>query len=81
MTSKVDKIAVRLAQHRQSEQVIISDSLLRLLTRWDDLSAAIDRIVTALPAQMSEASNRLEAERKLMREEITAYTRAEGRSP
>lgn len=38
-----------------------------LLVVWDDLDAAINRVVTALPAQMTAASETLEQERRRMR--------------
>lgn len=40
------------------------DPLLQLLDMWDRLSGDIDRVLTALPGQMSDASERLEVSRK-----------------
>jgi hypothetical protein len=37
---------------------------------WDDLDQAAQRIVTALPFQMTEASERLDEARKRMRQAI-----------
>lgn len=39
-----------------------------LLNAWDEMSAAIDRVVTALPAQMTAASETLEDVRRKFRE-------------
>jgi hypothetical protein len=41
-----------------------------LLNGWDGVSGAIDRIVTALPAQMTAASEDLERERRSFRDLI-----------
>lgn len=42
----------------------------KLLQAWDELDQAANRIVTALPFQMTEAAERLEVARKGMREAI-----------
>lgn len=51
------------------------DNLYRLLAAWDDVSAAIDRVVTSLPGQLTEASNNLERQRAGMRIVINEVTR------
>lgn len=44
-----------------------------ILDLWDDLDGAIDRVITALPGQMTDASTRLEAERLRFRERLQKY--------
>jgi hypothetical protein len=44
-----------------------SSDLIRILDGWDQVSLAIDRIVTALPQQMTHAAENLEARRREMR--------------
>lgn len=51
------------------------DDLMKLLAQWDDVSAAIDRIVTALPGQMTDAAANLEGQRAKMRRTINEVTR------
>lgn len=53
-----------------------AEPLFRLLDAWDNLSRDIDRVLTALPGQMSEASGRLDVSRKAMRDEFNAFIRA-----
>ena len=50
-----------------------ADPVFELLTAWDELDSAVDRIVTALPGQMTTAAERLEAERLRFRHHIRAY--------
>ena len=52
------------------------DYLMKLLAQWDDVSAAIDRIVTALPGQMTDAAANLEVQRSKMRRTINEVTRS-----
>lgn len=51
------------------------DDLMTLLAQWDDVSAAIDRIIVCQPAGMTAAAEKLEAERKQMRAVINHVTR------
>lgn len=44
-----------------------------LLTAWDDVSAAIDRVVTAQPANMTAAAEELERSRRVMRDRMNGY--------
>jgi len=44
-----------------------------VLTTWDDLHAAIQRILTAQPYQMTEAAERLDNAHGRMREAIMQY--------
>ncbi len=46
-----------------------------LLEAWDEMDRAANRMITALPFQMTEAAERLEAARKAMREAIYASVR------
>lgn len=56
--------------------------LIQVLDQWDRVSGAIDKMVTALPAQMTDAAAILEAERRTMRVIIQAYaTRAHVNPP
>lgn len=41
-----------------------------LLHAWDGVSGAVDRVVTALPSQMTAASENLEVERRAFRDLI-----------
>lgn len=41
--------------------------IIELIDAWDDLDSAINRTVTALPGQMTAASERLETERSRFR--------------
>ena len=52
------------------------DDLMMLLAQWDDVSAAIDRVVTALPGQMTDAAANLEVQRSKMRRTINEVTRS-----
>lgn len=52
-----------------------SDETVDLIQRWDALSAAIDRVLTALPEQMTDAAKILAAERRSMRAEINRLGR------
>lgn len=51
------------------------DRLFELLAAWDEVSAAIDRIVVCQPAGMTAAAEMLEAQRKSMRGVINTVTR------
>ena len=67
-----------------------AEPLMSVLDAWNDLDGAINRILTALPGQMTSASERLDAERltfrKLLQDTAMAAARAksaakaEGRS-
>ena len=43
-----------------------------ILAAWDEVDRASNRMITALPFQMTEAAERLEAARKAMREVLYA---------
>lgn len=51
---------------------------LALLEQWDLVERAIDRVVTALPSQMSVAVENLEGERFAMRRVLHARARTQG---
>lgn len=55
---------------------IVADEIEDTLAVWDDLSLAIDRVVTALPAQMTEASQDLEVRRAEMHKQMNNLGRA-----
>lgn len=44
----------------------------KLLQAWDEMDRAANRMITALPFQMTDAAERLDAARKEMREAIYA---------
>jgi len=46
---------------------ISMEEMFELLAKWDDVDAAINRIVTAQPAQMTAAAERLQDARIVMR--------------
>lgn len=48
----------------------LRDEIDDTLARWDDLCNAIDRVVTSLPSQMTQASANLEHQRSCMRRQI-----------
>ena len=50
------------------------DKLKEIFAVWDELDSAVNRIVTALPFQMTEAAERLEVARRKMRGVIWAST-------
>lgn len=52
-----------------------TDKSLQLIEAWDRVDGAINRILTALPQQMTNAAETLEAERKGMREAIRTIMR------
>lgn len=56
-------------------------SLDEVLSAWDRLSAAIDRTVTALPAQMTDAAAELEQARWQMRSVMNRYGFQAGSPP
>lgn len=52
------------------------DQLFELLQAWDEVSSAIDKVVTSLPGQLSATSENLERRRGNMRVVINRVTRA-----
>lgn len=59
-----------------SDETTPEADVFALLDKWDHLDSAINRVVTALPGQMTEAAVRLETERLQFRERIYKFTKA-----
>lgn len=57
---------------------MLSADLTRILDGWDKVSLAIDRVVTALPQQMTVAAENLEARRQKMRALLHEIALSEG---
>lgn len=49
---------------------------LKLYEAWDEVDRAAQRVLTALPSQMTEAAERLDQSRLAFRAELQAFTRA-----
>lgn len=50
----------------------MSETMEKLLRLWDDVDSAAQRVLTALPHQMTEAAARLDEQRRLFRTALTA---------
>ena len=66
----ITRLAAEITGPKVETLAVMPPTVEGTLKMWDDLSNAIDRVVTALPGQMSGASNNLEAQRLRFRAQM-----------
>lgn len=52
-----------------------TEALLELMSAWDEVDHAAQRVATALPSQISEAVEKLDAARLKMRAQVNQFAR------